>query len=63
MVWKLHPACRWLDQGLVVVTLNYRAGALGFLSLGTAEVPGNQGLRDQVHHGRDKTSKLILAWR
>jgi len=39
---------RWLDEGLVVVTVNYRAGALGFLSLGTPEVPGNQGLLDQL---------------
>ena len=39
---------RWLDEGLVVVTVNYRGGALGFLSLGTAEVPGNQGLLDQL---------------
>ena len=29
---------RWLDEGLVVVTVNYRGGALGFLSLGTPEV-------------------------
>ena len=39
---------RWLDEGLVVVTVNYRGGALGFLSLGTPEVPGNQGLLDQL---------------
>ena len=39
---------RWLDSGVLVVTLNYRAGALGFLSLGTPEVPGNQGLLDQL---------------
>ena len=32
---------RWLDEGLVVVTVNYRAGALGFLSLGTPEVTTN----------------------
>jgi len=39
---------RWLDQGIVVVTLNYRGYALGFLSLGTSSVPGNQGLLDQL---------------
>ena len=39
---------RWLDQGIVVVTVNYRSYALGFLSLGTATVPGNQGLLDQL---------------
>ena len=39
---------RWLDQGIVVVTVNYRSYALGFLSLGTPTVPGNQGLLDQL---------------
>jgi carboxylesterase type B len=28
--------------------MNYRLGALGFLSLGTKEVPGNAGMKDQV---------------
>jgi len=39
---------KWLDQGIVVVTVNYRSYALGFLSLGTPSVPGNQGLLDQL---------------
>ncbi|XP_063539334.1 venom carboxylesterase-6 [Cydia strobilella] len=34
--------------GVVLVTLNYRLGALGFLSLGNEEVSGNMGLKDQV---------------
>jgi para-nitrobenzyl esterase len=42
-----------VEQGLVVVTLNYRLGALGFLSADTAGVSGNQGLRD---------IQLALAW-
>ncbi|XP_063924662.1 esterase FE4-like [Zophobas morio] len=36
-----------LDQDIVLATLNYRIGALGFLSLGK-DVPGNNGLKDQV---------------
>lgn len=32
----------------MIVTFNYRLGALGFLCLGTAEAPGNAGLKDQV---------------
>lgn len=32
----------------VLVTLNYRLGPLGFLSLGSEEVPGNAGMLDQV---------------
>ena len=38
---------RWLEEEVVVVTLNYRLYSLGFMSLGTAHAPGNQGLLDQ----------------
>ncbi|XP_028159051.1 venom carboxylesterase-6 [Ostrinia furnacalis] len=37
-----------VSAGVVLVTLNYRLGALGFLSLENDEVPGNMGLKDQV---------------
>jgi len=37
-----------LNEDVVVVTLNYRLGALGFLSTGDAVIPGNNGLKDQV---------------
>jgi len=47
---------KWLDQGIVVVTMNYRSYALGFLSLGTPLVPGNQGLLDQL-----EALKLVQA--
>ena len=42
-----------MDRNVVVVTINYRLGPLGFLSMGTEEVPGNAGLRDQ---------SLALKW-
>ena len=37
-----------VSHGVVLVTLNYRLEALGFLCLDTEEVPGNAGLKDQV---------------
>ncbi|KAJ8735151.1 hypothetical protein PYW08_014401 [Mythimna loreyi] len=37
-----------LRRKMVVVTFNYRLDALGFICLGTEEVPGNAGLKDQV---------------
>ncbi|XP_050673244.1 juvenile hormone esterase-like, partial [Leptidea sinapis] len=33
---------------MIVVTYNYRLNALGFLCLGTEDVPGNAGLKDQL---------------
>ncbi|KAJ8725239.1 hypothetical protein PYW07_016197 [Mythimna separata] len=38
----------FVSKDIVFVTINYRLDALGFLSLGTEEVPGNAGLKDQV---------------
>lgn len=37
-----------MDRDIVFVTINYRLGILGFLSTGTKEAPGNNGLKDQV---------------
>ncbi|XP_067006808.2 esterase E4 [Anabrus simplex] len=42
-----------VDEGVLVVTLNYRLGPFGFLSLHNRLVPGNMGLKDQV---------LALRW-
>ncbi len=39
----------FMDQpGLVLVTLNYRLGPLGFLGMGDDVMPGNLGLWDQL---------------
>ncbi|XP_020714307.1 esterase B1 isoform X2 [Ceratitis capitata] len=45
----------FMERDVVLVTLNYRVGALGFLSLNDPElnVPGNAGLKDQL---------LALRW-
>ncbi|XP_049948014.1 juvenile hormone esterase-like [Schistocerca serialis cubense] len=37
-----------LEHDIVLVTLNYRVGVLGFLSTGDEVIPGNVGLKDQV---------------
>ncbi|KAJ8716843.1 hypothetical protein PYW07_003470 [Mythimna separata] len=37
-----------VSKDVIVVTINYRLDSLGFLCLGTAEVPGNAGMKDQV---------------
>ncbi|XP_063372360.1 juvenile hormone esterase-like [Cydia amplana] len=37
-----------VEKDVVVVTINYRCGALGFLSLNTPEIPGNAGLKDMI---------------
>ncbi|KAJ9581580.1 hypothetical protein L9F63_023239, partial [Diploptera punctata] len=37
-----------LEEEIVLVTMNYRLGALGFLSTGDSVIPGNFGLKDQV---------------
>ena len=36
-----------LDKDVILVTINYRVNLFGFFTLGTEEVPGNQGLWDQ----------------
>lgn len=61
------------DQDIVLVTVNYRLGSLGFLSTGDKESPGNYGLKDQVEalkfvknniaaFGGDPNSVTILGY-
>lgn len=42
-----------LERDVVLVSINYRLHALGFLSTGSKEAPGNYGFKDQV---------LALKW-
>ena len=43
----------FVNKDVIIVTINYRLGPFGFLTLGTNEVPGNIGLKDQ---------NLALKW-
>ncbi|KAK3923637.1 Venom carboxylesterase-6, partial [Frankliniella fusca] len=45
--WKYGPEFL-LDRDVVLVSFNYRLGALGFLSTGDDVIPGNFGMKDQV---------------
>lgn len=37
-----------VEEGVVVVTINYRLEVLGFLCLDSEDIPGNAGMKDQV---------------
>lgn len=61
-----------LDQDVILVTLNYRLGVLGFMSTNDEVSPGNYGLKDQalaikwVHEnieafGGDKTRVTLMG--
>ncbi len=38
----------FMDNDVILVTINYRLGILGFLTSGDTHAPGNLGLRDQA---------------
>ncbi|XP_072949540.1 venom carboxylesterase-6-like isoform X2 [Epargyreus clarus] len=44
----MYTPAHLMDRDVVVVTLNYRLGPLGFLSTGDQVLPGNAGLKDQA---------------
>merc|ERR1719206_199903 len=49
-LWGPHY---FMDHSIVLVSIHYRLGPLGFLSLGTEEIAGNMGLWDQ---------RMALLW-
>ncbi|XP_028174819.1 juvenile hormone esterase-like [Ostrinia furnacalis] len=42
------PEYMMVSKGVIVITFNYRLDVIGFLSLNTSKIPGNNALRDQV---------------
>ncbi|CAG2177933.1 unnamed protein product, partial [Oppiella nova] len=36
------------SPGVIIITVNYRLGVLGFISTDDINIPGNNGIRDQV---------------
>ena len=42
---SLYGAELVVEEGVLLVTLNYRLGALGWLTTLTSQAPGNLGLR------------------
>lgn len=48
-----YGADYFVEYNVTLVTINYRLNAFGFLSLGTEDIPGNAGLKDQT---------LALKW-
>lgn len=44
----LYDGCNTAEEGSILVTVNYRVGALGFLALNSAGIYGNQGIQDAV---------------
>ncbi|KAJ1520965.1 hypothetical protein ONE63_004040 [Megalurothrips usitatus] len=49
----MYGADYLMDKGVVVVTLNYRLGPLGFLTTNSTDAPGNAGIKDQ---------RLAMRW-
>ncbi|EFN71637.1 Esterase FE4 [Camponotus floridanus] len=44
---RLYKATYLMDSDVILVTINYRLGPMGFLSTEDEVVPGNMGLKDQ----------------
>lgn len=49
----IHGPDFLLEHEIIYVSISYRLGVLGFMSLGTPEYSGNMGLKDQ---------QLALKW-
>lgn len=52
----------FMEKDVVLVTINYRLGPLGFLNLDIPEAPGNAGLKDQVYSDWFSVYRLIVKY-
>ena len=59
---QMHPGQVLATEEVVVVTVNYRLGAFGFMSTQDAECTGNWGLYDQ-HQALEFVKQNIRAFR
>lgn len=50
-------------EQVIVVSINYRLGVFGFLSLQSGEIPGNMGLKDQVVINSEIGHNVLLGYK
>ncbi|XP_021966746.1 carboxylesterase 5A [Folsomia candida] len=50
---RVYGGSYFMDEEVILVVINYRVGAFGFLNAGVSSARGNQGMKDQV---------LALRW-
>ena len=43
-----YDGCNVAASGVIIVSINYRLGPLGFLALQNASIQGNQAIQDQL---------------
>ena len=44
----MYDGCNTAKEGSILVSVNYRLGPLGLLTLGSAGIRGNQGIQDLI---------------
>lgn len=59
--WIYGPDFFINDGNVVVVTLNYRLGILGFLATGDAAAQGNWGVKDVIEALRCKVLRMLIS--
>lgn len=55
----MHDPVYLVQEGVIVVAMNYRLGPLGFLSLPSMGIAGNAGLKDQVRYLSNTCQRIL----